>query len=209
MPKQGWFAASFKEAAKQAVSELESQTSAEIVVAARPVSGHYRHVDFAVGSVAALVVLVVFLYHPEPFEFTYLPLELAGSWVLGTLLSLSFPPLGRALVSKKLAHASVELAASAAFTDCRVHGTRSRTGILVLISAFERKVTVRADLGVPVGELGEAWSAWQAKLEASVRANQPARFLEALKEIGPALGALLPRAADDVNELADDVTEAA
>jgi uncharacterized membrane protein len=59
------------------VADVERVTSAEIVVVLRRASGHYRQADLAAGAVAALAGLCVFLYYPEPFDFTFLPLELA------------------------------------------------------------------------------------------------------------------------------------
>jgi putative membrane protein len=209
MARASFFSAPFKAEVKRAVGEVERQTSAEIVVAVRPNASSYRHVDFAVGSVVALAVLCVFLYHPEPFEFTYLPLELAGAWIAGAMLSLGLTPLRRSLASKKLKTSSADLAASAAFSDCGVYKTRARTGILVFVSAFERRGLVRADVGVPTAELGEKWTAWTGSVDAAARRLDAAAFLAALRQAGPLLADKLPRAADDVNELADDVSEAA
>jgi putative membrane protein len=209
MAKKSFFSNEFKAEVRRSVGQAERQTSAEIIVAVRPSSASYLHVDFAVGSVLALAVLCVFLYHPEPFEFTYLPLELAGAWVVGALLSLSFSPLRRTLASKKLQRAAVDLAASATFVDCGVHKTRGRTGILVLVSSFERRAAIRADIGVPIAELGPQWSAWSEKLDAAAKRLDSEKFLAALDEVGALLAKRLPRAADDVNELPDDVNEAA
>ena len=86
-----WFSVPFRDAVAAAVSSVEQRTSAEIVIAVRPTSGSYRHVDFAVGNGAALLALCLFLYHPRPFDFTLLPLELGASFAFGALLCASIP----------------------------------------------------------------------------------------------------------------------
>src|SRR5258706_1883479 len=187
MANRSFFSSEFKDEVKRSVGQVERQTSAEIIVAVRPSSASYLHVDFAVGSLVALAVLCVFLYHPEPFEFTYLPFELGAAWIVGALLSLSFTPFRRALASKKLQRSSVDLAASAAFTDCGVHKTRGRTGILVFVSSFERRAVIRADLGVPIAELGEKWRSWSHRIEASAQKLDRGAFIAALGEAGSLL----------------------
>ena len=104
---------------------------------------------------------------------------------------------------------SVDLAASAAFTDLGVHRTRDRTGVLVFVSAFERRAVARPDIGVPVRELGESWNAWCEKLDASFRTGRRDEFVAALAELGGLLEAKLPKKPDDQNELPDDVSEKA
>lgn len=202
-----WFAQSFKADVKKQVAEIERSTRAEIVVAVRPASGHYRHVDAYVGAAFALLVLCVFLYHPARFEFTYLPLELAGSFVLGTVLSV-VTPIGRWLTPRRALDSAVDLAASAAFTDCGVYRTRGRSGVLLFVSVYERRFRVRADQGVPIAEIAD-WKAVCQRFDVAVAASDREKFVNALSELGPLLAQLLPRSADDVNELGDDVTEAA
>lgn len=202
-----WFRRSFQEDVKKAVAAVEKRTAAEVVVAVRPMSGQYRHVDAYAGAVFALLCLAVFLYHPAEFEFTYLPFELSAAFVVGTLLSM-VTPLGRWLTRKKNLDAAVKLASSAAFTDCRVHQTRSRTGILLFVSVFERRFRAIADTGVPLNEI-EGWPALQTRFEAATNRLDDQAFLAALRDLGELLSKPLPCPHDDVNELGDDVTEAA
>lgn len=195
-----FFDAPFKQRVEAAIAEIEGQTSAEVVVAVRPVSGTYWHVTWAVGAVSAFLALCVFLYHPAEFEFTYLPLELAGAFVVGSLLSTSVKAIPRTLSTRRYQGSAVEQAASAAFTEYGVHKTRGRTGLLVFVSTFERRAVLRPDVGVPAAEL----AACAGELDASVRQG-PESFLASLRRLAPMLADKLPRAADDVNELADGV----
>ena len=67
-----------KQRVAAAVTAIETKTSAEIVVMMRPDSGSYRQADLVAGAIAAFAYLCIFLYAPEPFDFTYFPLEQAA-----------------------------------------------------------------------------------------------------------------------------------
>jgi putative membrane protein len=196
-----WFRSELREHVRNVVREVERRTSAELVVAVSPHAGSYRHADFGVGLGSAFVVLCVFLYHPRPFDFTLLPVELALAFGFGVVLSLAIPPLRRALVRRRTLDENAERAARAAFVALGVHKTLGRTGLLVHVASFERRVDVVADVNVPA----EAFSPARERLDAAVKAGDPAAFLSALRELGAPLGEALPRAHDDVNELADEV----
>jgi putative membrane protein len=194
---------------KNAVQAVERVSAAELVVAVRPSSGHYRHADLALGALLALIVLCVFLYHPAPFDFTFLPIELAGAFLIGALSSVSIAPLRRLLIRRRLMDENVQTSARATFVELGVHRTRGRSGLLVLVSSFERRAEVVVDIGVPARELGSGWTEWQARVQTAADKRDTAAFLAALAALGPLLAEKLPRSADDVNELGDDVHEAA
>ena len=190
---------------REAVAEVERQSSAEIVVALRHASGHYRQADLTAGGLAALAALCVFLYHPEPFDFTFLPLELLAISALTALAATQLPPLRRVLSARRVRDENVHAAARALFVDRGITRTTGRTGILVYVSALERRVEVVADIGVDEGKLGPRWIEAKSKLEEALSGGSLEGFLKALGSFGPILGEALPRAEDDVNELSDEV----
>lgn len=202
-----WFSPRFRESVKRAVQDVERTSGAELVVAVRPSSGHYRDTDLAVGIVLALSGLCVFLYHPAPFDFTYLPLELGVLFGLGCLLSLGVPPLKRALTRRRLMNEAVETRARATFVELGVHRTTNRTGVLVLISSFERRVEIVADAGVPTRALGDDWLRWSERIERAVLQKDSEGLLAELRELGPLLSQAVPRSGSDQNELPDSVRE--
>lgn len=191
---------------RDAIVDVERRSSAEVVVALRRTSGHYRHADYLAGLVSALAALSVFLYHPEPFDFTFLPGELLGFFAVGALVSANFPPLRRLLTARGLREENVHRAARAFFVDRGVACTRGRTGILVYLSMFEQRIEVVADIGVDDAALGAVWEEARAKLTGASSLRGLDAFIEALRGLGPALAEGLPRAADDVNELPDEVS---
>lgn len=199
-----FFQPSARAEVEAAVRAVEQQTAAEIVVTVHPTSGTYRHADYLAGFVCALAALCVFLFHPEPFEYTFFPLELTAAFVLGAVVTAFFAPLRRLLVSRKLREKNVRTSANAAFVELGVFRTKGRTGILVYVATFEKRVVVVPDVGVDPAALGPEWDKALAALDRSVRGG-PGALAAALAALGPLLAAALPRQADDVNELEDAV----
>ena len=205
MKPQELFGDHAKARIKGTIAEVEAETSAELLVAARHASGDYRSADYLVGLVFLLIGLCLFLYYPEPFDFTYLPVELGAAFVLGVVSSASIPPIRRVFLSKKRMQDEVLRSARSAFFDLGVGRTSGRTGMLVFVSAFERTAVFVSDVGVP--ESAQLASA-RARVERVMRRGDLAGFLTALSEVGKELASLLPRGEGDLNELSDDVSEA-
>jgi putative membrane protein len=203
-----WARAYFDDAAKARAAEevkaLEARTAAEVVVSVRRASGHYRHTDYLVGFVLSLVTLVAMLYLPPEFPLESFPVDVALSFATGAAVSAALPGLRRRLTSRKLLEENVRTAARAAFVELGVSRTTGRTGLLVFVSTLERRVEVVADIGVDTAALGREWEEALAKLSAAVATSEsPEPFFEALRLLAPPLERVLPRSADDINELPD------
>jgi putative membrane protein len=205
MSHRSFFTEDARSRVAAAVAEVEGQTSAEIIVALRKSSGHYRHTDYLVGILLATASLLIFLFYPEPFDVDAYPIEAAAFFAFGCVTSAFLPPLRRALTSRRLMEQGTRTAARAAFVELGVSRTRGRTGVLVFVSMFERRVEVVADIGVDEAALVPAFRDALQKLERAVREGEIDRFLDGLRSMGPALACALPRAADDINELPDEV----
>ena len=191
---------------KSTVRAVESKTAAELVVTARHASGNYRSADYLVGVLTAFCALAVFLYYPEPFEFTFLPLELFLAFGLGVAFSIALPPVRRLFLSRKRMHDEVLRSARSAFFDLGVGRTTGRTGILVFVSAFEKAAIIVPDVGVPKSEDLERA---KDRVGQVMRTGDLSAFVTAVTEVGQELSLLLPRSANDENELPDDMREAA
>ncbi len=184
----------------EAVGEAESRTAAEVVVVVRHASAPWREVDLAVGASASFVVLLVLLFYPVTFAVESMPLDVALAFAAGALLCAFVPPFKRALLPRKRVVAQVRARAREAFVDQGVSKTRGRTGILVYVSTFERRVDVVADVGVDARLLEVQERALSESIQ---RGPDLDAFLAGIRAIGPALASALPRAEDDVNELPD------
>jgi putative membrane protein len=189
----------------EAIRAIEAATSAEVVVAVRARSGSYRHTDYLVGFVFAFAALLVFLFDSHEFDIDWMPVDSLVAFALGTLLSIACPPLRRVLTSRKLMRSNVAVLARSTFVELKVDRTSGRTGLLVFVSTFERKVEVVPDAGVDPAVLGPAFADAVRALEVTVRGPRSfPRFLDALRALGPILAQALPRMPDDVNELPDE-----
>jgi putative membrane protein len=189
----------------RAIREIERATSAEVVVAVRPSSGHYRHTDYLVGFALSFAALLVFLFDSHEFSIEWMPLDTAVAFALGAYLSASFPLLRRALTSRRLMRVNVQTAARATFFDLGIGKTAGRTGILVYVSMFEKLVEVVADVGIDRAVLGPSFLSAVTALDAALaHGTSFPRFTAALRALGPILGKTLPRLADDINELPDE-----
>lgn len=197
-----------KKAIREAVAAVEKQTSAEVIVSVRRESGSYRHADTLWGIVFAVALLCVFLYHPEPFDYTFLPVELGVAFALGSVLSAFVTPMRGALVPRRLREENAKRAAKAAFVELGISRTKARTGVLVFVAAFEERVVLVPDVGVHPKKLGPGWEEIQQKLDRAFRLDASVElFAAALAELGPLLAKEHPRAGDHANELADQVVE--
>jgi len=188
-----------------AIRDVEQATSAEVVVAVRASAGMYRHTDYLVGFAFSFVALLVFLFHPWEFSIDWMPFDSLATFAIGTLASAWITPLRRWLTSSKLMSGNVKTAARAAFVDLRVATTTGRSGVLVFVSMFERRVDVVTDIGLDRRVLGPPFERAAAALEKALSARDPLRaFAAALRALGPILGVVYPHRVDDVNELPDE-----
>jgi putative membrane protein len=195
-----------KEALTAAVASVEERSSAEMVVVVRPQSGSYSHADLLAGAAAGLFTLWFQLF--SPWEFSLLsillgPLALGGG--LGWLVSYS-PGARRRLTREATRRAAVRTWARATFVERGVDRTQGRTGILLYVSLLERWAEVVADRGVEAAVPRPEWEDKVAALQGAVRKGEAGRVTAAhLRGLGTVLAAVLPRAEDDVDELADEV----
>jgi putative membrane protein len=134
-----------------------------------------------------------------------MPVDTLVAFALGTLLSAGVAPLRRLLTSRKLMRANVTTAAHAAFVELKIARTSARSGILVFVSKFERRVEVVPDIGVDPVVLGPAFADAVTALDQALRSRSSfPKFLEALRSLGTVLGKAMPRLEGDVNELPDE-----
>ncbi len=207
---RAFFAKSVKEAVTEAIREVESKTSAEVVTLVRWESGHYRDTDFSVGFGLAVVTLTAMLYLPNEFKLWLFPVDAVVSFVLGALVCAIFPPLRRALTKKDRMQEAVRRAARAEFFSHGISRTSGRWGVLIYVSAFERMVEVVPDIGVDTEALGTPFKTAIEALTACVEGGDVSGFVKTLASLGPILGEVYPHRDDDVDELGDeaDVAEA-
>ena len=189
------------------MAAVEERSAAEVVILVRGRSGPYLHACLVSGIVAGYVTLWFQLF--SPWEFSLLAIQVAPA-VVGAavgLMTTLFPGLQRRLTPASMREGYVHAAARAAFHDNGIGDTRGRTGILVYISRLEREAAVLADRGVCDAVDGESWDRATLAIRSAARNRNPdaAAVAAAIAGLGDLLQTVLPRDADDVNELPDVV----
>ena len=200
------------EAAKQALSDavrdVESRCSAELVVAVRARSGFYLHADLIAGILAALAGLLGLLFSPWPFDLVWFVVDPLLAGALAAFLASRLPAVRRALTFQRVRRRQVETAARSTFVEKGVHATTGRTGILLYVSLLEQEAAVVHDLGIETLATTEGWRLAVEEIEEAVRRGEDGVALAALvRALGDVLAPALVRDADDVDELSNEVSE--
>jgi putative membrane protein len=205
MFKDPWLESEARTKVRDRIVAIEKETGAELVVTVGLSSGHYRHADAFFGALCSLGMLVFYLFFPEPLADDVSLAMVVLSYPVGALFCSAVSPLRRMLVRKRLLHDNVRREARARFVDQGISNTRARTGVLVYVSRFERRAEVVADIGIPAITIGAPWQAATHALDQAARRGGIPEFLAALDQLGELLASAVPRAADDINELPDEV----
>jgi putative membrane protein len=150
-----------------AISELEKRTSAEVVAAIASESGRYDRAESLVGFLFAICGLVVArvlagasssgdwsetLSAALPWQI----LAVALGFLSGTVISSHWHGLRRLFASSDEMTDEVLRAARHVFMERQIASTKGRSGILLYVSLFERRVVVLSDARV-LESLGQAF----------------------------------------------------
>ena len=190
----------------RAIQAIEQVSSTEVVIAVRPRLRRWL-VPHVVGGAAVMLAVLAFVLFSDDYEFALwsiaiLPLLAA---IAGGMIVEAIAPLERALTPARVRDDIVRDAARATFYELGVHHTKGRTGVLVFVALREQRALLVGDVSF-ITRLGAKALARHAEaLSAQIPAGGEA-FARALAQLAGAYGAALPRAADDVNELADLVS---
>jgi putative membrane protein len=187
------------------VDAVESHTSAEIVVIEAAACGAWAAQRAWLAGGALL--LGSFALH---FACPALP----ATWLL--VLQAVLAPLAwwgaghpRALshvIPVDAAAAAVDARARQLFAERGLYGTRARTGILILISDLERRVSILADTGVSAQLDPDEWRRDVEAITDAIRSGRAAAGIAGVVEqLGEKLAVALPRADEDADEISDAV----
>ncbi len=127
----------------------------------------------------------------------------AAGFIAVTFLS----GLKRALAGAAALDHHVHQRAAAAFLEQEVFKTKHRTGVLIFLSLFERRVVVLADTGINAKVGQHEWDGIVAEIAGGIRTGAPGKALaDAIRRCGDLLvrdGMAGP--ADDTDELPDSL----
>jgi len=197
-----------KQALTDAVRDVESRCSAELVVAVRARSGSFLHADLIAGIAVAVAVLIGLLFSPWPFDLVWFVIDPLLAGALGGFAASRLPGVRRALTFWRVRRRQVETAARATFVEKGVHATTGRTGVLIYISLLEHEAAVIHDLGIETLITTEGWRLAVEEIEEAVRRGEDGVIVAAhVRALGDLLAPALVRSAEDVDELSNEVNE--
>lgn len=197
-----------------AVKKAEDGTSGEIVPVIVGSSSAYPEaywksmfVGIGVGLVLYEAYLMTFAGWLSGFWafIVGLPLFVISSALLGWGASQFIPAFRRFVISGKVMDAEVHTRAIKAFVDNEVFDTRDRTGIVLLVSLFERRVEVFGDSGINSKVTAQDWSEVVSVVVSGIKKGNPtAGLVEGIERCGVLLHASgVDIRSDDSNELSN------
>ena len=197
---------------KEAVAAAETKTAGEIVPYYVSESDDYQEATWRGGLIFAILGLLaasgLLRYYGDWSSFgSYEALGIVfGSLALGVALSY-IPLLRRWLAGRELLDRRTRARALEAFVEEEVFDTEDRTGILIFMSMFERRVIVIGDSGINAKVGQSDWNEVVDLIRSGMKAGNPTNGLvDAIKKCGQLLhkkGVEIQE--DDSNELSDSL----
>jgi len=191
------------DALAQAISEIEKNTNAEIVVVVRGRSGSYRHADYLFGAMVALVGLIFVLFSPWEFHTYWIPFDVIALFVAGAFVSSRGDWLRRLFTTKKFKQKAARAGAAAMFYEAGIANTSAENGVLIYLSLLERQMDVIADRGILKCVPPLKWNHAVFELKQLAKDAEPGKLIEGLCNLGKLLADHLPATGENPNELAD------
>lgn len=191
-----------------AVKAAEEKTSGEIVPMLVDSSYEYPRADLIGGGSLALAVAALISWavgHESIWWF--LPIFIGGFFIFQQLVR-SWPGLKRKLISPDELTAEVKEKALVSFLEQELHHTRDRTGILILVSLFERRVQVLADSGINAKVSEDTWEEIVQIITAGLKSDDACTAICcAVERCGELLTEYFPIKKDDTDELPNLIIE--
>jgi len=203
-----YFSSEEQQRIRNAVAAAEARTSGEIVPQVVDASFDYPRAEtFGAGFFALGIAVLASWYFGGSSVWVFLPVFLLGylpcKWLIRSL-----PGLHRRLIHPDEMAAEVGEKAMLSFFELGVHRTRDRTGILILISLFERRVQLLADEGIHVRVPEVTWEEIVQTITAGLHEGNACEALcTAIGRCADILEEHFPRRDDDRNELPDLVVD--
>jgi putative membrane protein len=214
------------ETVSQAVEAEEANTAGEIVTVVTDRSDGYTDVALVWAIAVAFTAIAVLTFFPTfyldlvdrvlgtwnnawtPREIFGLALfvgivKFAGMWLIQLWQPLKFFLIPGPIKSHRAYHRALTI-----FKVGAQGRTAGKTGILIYLSMRERRAEIVADEAITSKVAPEVWGEAMAAMLAELkRGHVGAGMAAAVERVGRILAEHLPRQADDVNELPDQLIE--
>ena len=167
-----------------AVARVESRTGVQIVTSLVGKSDAYSElpwIAFALGTALAGGA-AVFADAWRPDWVTSRTALAQAVVILGTgaaaaLLAVFVPPFARLFLRESRRDVEVRQYAESLFLRREVFATTTRTGLLILVSLFERRIEILPDSGLRARIAGPDWHPVIARMSGALRGGRPAAAL--------------------------------
>lgn len=204
---------------EKSIREAELKTSAEIVVAVATASGRYDRAEDIAGLWVGIIALIAaYFAMPFPEDFPHwgfsilhihwliLAATVLVGFIAGAAIATYWHDLRRLFTARAQMDEEAQSRARQVFFDSRIHHTTGGSGLLIYLSLYERRAILLADHAVlnalPDGTLDNLCRG----ITQGIRENRAADAIcDVVRDAGDRLQHELPRAADDVDELANHV----
>lgn len=151
---------------EEAVKSAENEIAGEIVPVFVTESDSYPEAVLRAGLAAIIFFSVVILLIDQRMGWQQFVL-LRNEWiftgsillggVIGAFLSLRIPSIKRLMIGSHQTNLRVEAMAKQQFLAHELYKTQARTGILIMLSLFERQVIILGDKGINEKIQPEQW----------------------------------------------------
>lgn len=191
-----------------AVKKAETTTSGEIVPMVVNSSYEYPRAELIGGGTLALAVGLLFSWAVGGESiWWFLPAFIVGFFVF-QLLIRNLPGLKRKMIHPEEFDIEVREKALVSFVEQGLHETRDKTGILILISLFERRVQVLADSGINAKVPENTWDEIVSIITQGLKTGTSCDAIcQAVERCGELLQNQFPIKADDTDELPNLIIE--
>jgi putative membrane protein len=167
------------------IGRLESQTGVQLVTAVIGKSDTYVELPwkaFALGAaLAAFVVVLADVRWPQ-WVASHTALvhatTILGAAAASALLAIFVPPFARLFLRQTRCDLEVRQHAQSLFLTRQLFKTRGRTGVLILVSLFERRVEILPDIGLHARISEAEWEAVVARMTPRLREARPFHALQ-------------------------------
>ncbi len=198
----------------QRIADAEKRTGAQVVLAVIGRSDNFAELPwkaFALGAAfagpaAALVALLRPVW-TQGLATLLVVVATLGAGALCALVCIARPSFARFFLDPHRAEVEVRQYAQSLFLERELFATRSRTGVLLLVSMFERQVVLLPDRGLEKRLSRDASQAIVGRMKSALAAGQVVRALgDGLAGLEDALGTAAAGAPRE-DELPDTIVE--
>jgi putative membrane protein len=195
------------------IAEAEKRMNTQIVLAVIKRSDSYAELPwkaFALGaSVAGLLILILGHpfndWYPRVNALVAVAVTLAGGAVFA-FLTLLVPGFAKRFLSAHRAEVEVQQYAESLFLSRELFATSGRTGILLLVSLFERRIIVLPDKGLNNQLSKDAMDSVISAMTPFLKRREISQSFETgLEQLSSILKTVVPGAGE--NELPDEIIE--